>query len=100
MTITQAIRTEAEKFGSILQEYERTDRVGFITRHTNQAQTTFTWVCVVFFYFNGNLVQTVEATEQTVNVSLLPDISTIDSVMINVMSRFIDTDRIHFSLVP
>jgi len=100
MTITQTIRTEAQKFGTILQEYERTNHVGFITRHTNQTQDTFTWTCVLFFTFNGNLVHTVEVVEQTVNVSLLPDIANIDTIMVNVLSRFIDTDRIHLNLVP
>ena len=57
MTITQELRTDVQnKFGLIILEKEYTDKVGFVVRHTNAQQTVFTWLCILYFYYNGNLV--------------------------------------------
>lgn len=101
MTITQELRTEVQnKFGTIVLEREYTNKVGFVVRHTNAQQNTFTWLCILYFYYNGNLITTVESIEQIVNNTLLPTIGTVDTLVANTMEHFLDNDRIHFNLLP
>jgi hypothetical protein len=101
MTITPELRAEVEsKFGLILREYERVDRVAFVVRHTNAQQTTFTWTCVIYFSFNSNIVSTIETIEQITDASLLPSIGSVDTLIADTMDHFIDNERLHYDILP